>query len=157
MKRFGLLVLAVAIVVAALAGFTKQSGDQLTAPQLREILVQLGYEVTDLEKEQGKEKYSVNFSGSDLNIPMGFEVSPSGTYIWLTVNLGVAPDGASPKNLALLKENATVQPTQFYVTKKGRLMMGLALENRGLTNARLRDRADTLVKYVGQTKDTWQG
>ena len=90
-----------------------------------EMLVELGYEVTDIVKDEGKEKYSVKFSKNDLNIPVGFEISPSNSYILLTVNLGDAPKEATTKCLNLLKQNSKIQPTFFYVTDSGRLMAAL--------------------------------
>ncbi len=120
------------------------------------MLVQLGYEVTDIVKEEGKEKYSVVFTKNDLNIPVGFEISPSNTYIWLTVNLGTAPTEGNAKCLNLLKQNAKVQPTFFYVTDSGRLMAALPIENRLVTNEVMRLRAESVSDNVGKTKEFWQ-
>lgn len=158
MKRFGPLALALIFVLSlALLGFRHQTPRQLDGKSLKDTLVQLGYEVKDLNSEEGKEKYEVVFTTSDFNIPVAFEVSPSGTYVWMTINLGSAPAESSPRCLALLKRNWSIQPSQFYITEKGALMMGLATENRDITNALLKQKADTIVKYVGQTKDVWQG
>lgn len=150
---FGLLF---GIGVAALYGFSTFQSDRIDRKQLRDMLVQLGYEVTDIVKDEGKEKYSVKYSKDGLDIPVGFEISPSNTYIWLTVNLGDAPAESSPKCFALLKQNAKVQPTFFYVTESGRLMCALAVENRGVTNSILRLRGETVSDNVGKTKDVWQ-
>lgn len=124
--------------------------------QLRDMLVQLGYEVTDVVKDAGKEKYSAKFSNDGLDIPVGYEISPSGSYVWLTVNLGEAPTTATQKSFDLLKQNAKVQPTFFYITESGRLMAALAVENRGITNAILKTRSETIAANVGKTKDVWQ-
>ena len=147
----GLLLLACS---AAILGFYQNP--QVDRKQLREMLVQLGYEVTDIVKDAGKEKYSVKYTKEGLDIPVGFEISPSNTYIWLTVNLGPAPEESSAKNFALLKQNAKIQPTFFYVTDSGRLMAALAIENRGVTNQILRLRAETVSDNVGKTKSIWQ-
>ena len=124
--------------------------------QLRDILVQLGYEVNDVVKDAGKEKYSAKFTNDGLDIPVGFEISPSGAYIWLTVNLGEAPTTPTQKCLDLLKQNSKVQPTFFYITDSGRLMAALPIENRGVTNAILKTRSETIAANVGKTKRFWQ-
>src|SRR5690348_7235783 len=90
MRKYGVLALLLVIVSMAALGFRDQTG-QVDRKQLRTILVQLGYEVNDINKEEGKEKYSVSFSQDGLNIPIGLEISPSNSYIWMTVNLGDAP------------------------------------------------------------------
>ena len=155
-KRGFFLGFVFAFPVTALYGFSSLQAEKIDRKQLREMLVQLGYEVTDIVKEEGKEKYSVKFTKDGLDIPVGFEISPSNSYIWLTVNLGEAPAEASPKCLALLKQNSKVQPTFFYVTDSGRLMAALPVENRNVTNAILRLRADSVSDNVGKTKDVWQ-
>lgn len=149
-------VLVVVLSVFVLTGFMTSQSDQITRPKLKEMLVELGYEVSDVVKDAGKEKYAVTFVKSELNIPLGFEISPSNSYVWLTVNLGEAPKTASEKCLTLLKQNGKVQPTFFYITESGRLMAALAVENRGLTNAILRTRAETITDNVGKTKEFWQ-
>ncbi|MBL8059842.1 MAG: hypothetical protein JNK63_03890 [Chthonomonas sp.] len=137
-------------------GFATQTSSTIDRKQLREILVQLGYEVNDIVKEAGKEKYAVTFEKYDLTIPVGFEISPSNSYIWLTVNLGDAPTSGNDKCLQLLKQNGKVQPTFFYITEGGKLMAALAVENRGVTNAILKTRAETIAENVGKTRDIWQ-
>ena len=89
MKNLGFVAsFLLVLCLGAIAGFTTTDDVVITRPQLREMLVQLGYDVTDIVKDAGKEKYSVKFSKNELDIPVGFEISPSNTYIWLTVNLG---------------------------------------------------------------------
>lgn len=157
MKHIGIKTsLLLLLVSGTIVGFRGQQDGAITRTQLKEMLVQLGYEVSDIVTEVGKEKYSVKFAKNDLNIPVGFEISPSNTYIWLTVNLGEAPKEGGPRTLALLKQNSKVQPTFFYVTDSGRLMAALPVENRGVTNAILRLRAESISDNVGKTKEFWQ-
>jgi hypothetical protein len=157
MKKARFLVIAAfAACMLVVLGFTRSQDGQVTRKQLREMLGELGYEVTDIVKDEGKEKYAVTFTKNDLNIPVGFEISPSNSYIWLTVNLGPAPTEGNAKCLNLLKQNAKVQPTFFYVTDSGRLMAALAIENRGVTNQILRARAEAVSDNVGKTKEFWQ-
>lgn len=144
------------IAAVTLAGFKTMQDAPVTQTRLREMLVELGYEVTDLNKEVGKEKYSVKFEKAGFNIPVGFEISPSKNYIWLTVNLGPAPTEGNAKCLTLLKQNSKVQPCFFYITDSGTLMMAQAIENRGVTNAILRQRAEFVSDNVGKTQEFWK-
>jgi hypothetical protein len=137
----------------ALSGFVPQDRE-LDAPQLREMLSQLGYEIKDLNTEAGKEKYSVKVERDGLNIPVAFEISPSKAYVWLTINLGETP--SAERALELLKQNSKIQPSQFYVTSNGRLMIALPLENRNVTNALIRNRMDALSANVGRTQEFWK-
>jgi hypothetical protein len=141
----------------ALFGFVGyQSSQQIDRKQLRDMLTQLGYEVSDIVKDAGKEKYSITLKTHDLNVPVGSEISPSNSFVWLTVNLGTAPTEGSPKTLDLLKQNSKIQPTFFYITDSGRLMAAMAIDNRGITNAILKSRIETVAENVGKTKDVWQ-
>lgn len=154
MRKYGLIGALAILSSLFLLGFNQSAS--IDRKQLREMLVQLGYEVSDIVKDAGKEKYSAKFSKDGLDIPVGYEISPSGSYIWLTVNLGDAPTESSAKSFALLKQNSKVQPTFFYITDSGRLMAALAVENRGITNAILKTRSETISDNVGKTKDVWQ-
>lgn len=157
MRKFGVVALLFLVAGSlSLMGFRQQSG-QVERKQLKTILEQLGYQVTDLETAEGKEKYSVTVSQDDLNIPIGVEMSSNGNYIWLTCNLGAAPTEASPKCFALLKQNGKVQPCQFYITESGKLMMGLPVENKEVSNAVIRQKIESIAKQVGSSKSVWQG
>src|SRR3569832_684200 len=113
-KRSFLALLVAALGVFALVGF--QSSDSLDRPQLRKMLVDLGYEVKDLEKTAGKEKYSFTVERGGLNIPIAAEISPNGNFVWLTVFCKEGlPSG--DKAVELLKSNSEIPPSQFYATK----------------------------------------
>jgi len=152
----GIVIVVAAILLSTLFGFVNYQNSQIDRKQLRDMLVQLGYEVKDIIKDPGKEKYSVVITKEGLDIPVGFEISPNNAFVWLTVNLSEAPAEGSPKCLALLKQNSKIQPTFFYVTDSGRLMAAFALMNRGITNADLRQRAENISDNVAKTKSTWQ-
>lgn len=147
--------LFIAFAFTALAA-AAQDCPQITRTELRQKLVELGYEVKDLEKTEGKQKYEVKMVYDGMNVPLGFEISPSGNFIWLTAFLGDPPSTGSTTNSDLLRQNAIIQPCQFYVTEKGRLMMGFAVENRGVTNAVLKKHADFITKRVVETRTYWQ-
>lgn len=153
-KVLGILLIAVSSLM--LLGFVSQQNGAIDRKQLREMLVQLGYEVRDISKDAGKEKYEVTFKTDGFNVPIGYEISPSLNYIWLTVNLGDAPKSGNDKTLQLLKQNGKIQPSFFYITDSGRLMMAIAVENRGLTNAILKARSEAVSENVEKTSKVWQ-
>lgn len=130
--------------------------DPIDRTQLRNMLVQMGYTVSDLSKEPGKEKFAVNITSGGLNIPVAAEISNNSKFIWLTVFLTNADSLNVSKNYALLKENANTQPTHFYITKSGKLMLGVPIENKGVTNAYLREKLESLADNVVSKKAIWQ-
>ena len=132
-----------------------QSCDPIDRMRLRNILVELGYEVKDVVRDAGKEKFSITLKKYALDIPVAYEISPSGGYIWLTVNLGKSAADSANQGLAMIKQNGIIQPSQFYLTKSGTLMMGLPVENRGITNAVIRRLTETISDRVGETKHIW--
>ncbi len=119
------------------------------APQLKKSLGELGYE----PKELTETKWEVKLTKAQLNVPVGSEVSPSGNYIWLTARLGEAP--SDEKAGRLLRRNAKIQPTQFYITEKGALMVGICCENRAMTNAILRKALEKITDDVVATAEEW--
>lgn len=133
-----------------------QDCNPINQARLREILVQLGYTVKDLVTTPGKEKFEVKTTQGGLDVPIGYEISPSTKYVWLTVNLGPAPAETSILNSSFIKQNAKIQPSMFYVTEAGNLMIGLAVDNRGLDNALLRRYTDFITTKVVDTKAYWQ-
>ena len=127
--------------------------DKLTGAGLSPLLTGLGYEPKALNSEAGKEKWEVSIKGEKFNIPLAFEISPSGRYLWLTVNLGA--EKPSIKYQELLKSNASIQPCQFYITTKGFLMMAIALENRSLKPADVKWGMEKIQADVENTSTLW--
>ncbi len=158
MKRTNLTrVLIAVMMICMFTSFSHaQSCDPLTAPQLKEKLMQLGNEVKEIVSTVDKEKYEVKYVTPSLNVPVAYEFSPSKNFIWLTVNLGPARADTSLTHAALLKQNFVIQPCQFYITSKGNLMLGLAIENRGLTNAIIKRHTDKVLADVESTAPYWQ-
>ncbi|MEP7236819.1 MAG: hypothetical protein ABI685_03100 [Ferruginibacter sp.] len=128
----------------------------LTRPQLKDLLVQMGFTVKDIVKEEGKEKYEVSHPGSGFNVPLGYEISASTNFIWLTAFLGKPETITAEKTMALIKKNAEIQPCFFYVTASGNVMMAVAIENRGVTSAILRRHIDKIVSDVSNNASIWQ-
>ena len=132
-----------------------QSCDPIDQTGLKELLTQLGYTIKDLITSPGKEKYEVSVEKDGLNVPIGYEISASSNYIWLTVFLGAAPQDTAASR-TLLNQNSKIQPAHFYITDAGNLMMGLPVDNRGINNALLKRYTDFIAGKVAETKDHWQ-
>ncbi|TAH00412.1 MAG: hypothetical protein EAZ17_06375 [Sphingobacteriales bacterium] len=146
-----LIVLSLTLSLQGIA----QDGNPITQPKLREMIVQLGYTVKDIDTAKGKEKFEIKTTKDGLDVPILYQISSSGSYMWLTVSLGNAPAIESILNASLLKQNAKIQPCQFYTTESGKLMMGLAVDNRGINNAQLRRYTEFITGKVVETKAFW--
>src|SRR5688572_28734859 len=152
-----IVVSALLICAFAFSGFNDfQNCEPLTRPQIRQMLVQMAYEVKDIVTDPGKEKYSIVITREGLDVPIGIELSGNTKYIWLTVNLGDFKPDNSTRNIELLKQNGKIQPQQFDVTESGRLMLGLPMENRGVSNVMLREKLEAFAGNVGKTKTVCQ-
>ena len=133
--------------------------ERLDAASLKQALTDGGYNPKVLNSEVGKEKFSIDITRSNLNIPIGVEVSPSKRFIWFTANLGNAPDPATApasRFADLLKANTKIQPAFFYITSKGLLMMGVPLENRSLNAASIRYCIDKLSEETVNQSAVWK-
>ena len=158
MRNFNALALILLLVgTVSLSGFDRfQDPNSVDRKQLRDILVQLGYDTKDLVTDPGKEKFSVTLTRSGLDVPIGVEISGNNKFVWFTVNLGPGTPDNGTKSFALLKQNAKTQPCHFYVTESGKLMLGLPLENRCVNNALVRERLETIANRVGETESIWK-
>lgn len=154
-KFFNCLIITAFIFMAPIRSAAQNCGP-INTSQLKEMLTQLGYTVKDLNSTQGKEKYEASVKTPNFDVPIAFEISSSTNFVWLTAFLGSAKEETSITNNALLKQNAKIQPCQFYISESGKLMMGMAVENRGLTNAILRRHIDKLANDVSSTASYWQ-
>ena len=131
--------------------------ERLDAAGMKRMVEGLGYELKTLSADEGKEKYEFTMTRGGLDIFVAVELSASRGYLWLTVYLGdIAEEPLKAKAPLLLRENAKIQPSQFYVTDTGRLMVALAMDNRFVTAAALRKAAEKLVDDVVNTKPLWQ-
>ncbi|MFM9871916.1 MAG: hypothetical protein ACKVQS_00460 [Fimbriimonadaceae bacterium] len=149
------LVLGLSVMVPLVAGIavTQEESKVLSAADLKSMIDGLGYESKDLSTEVGKEKYSLDVRTSSFNIPIGAEITPSKNYVWLTANLGAVSEKTNYEGI--LKANGVVQPTQFYVSNKGLLMVGLPVENHGVTPVWLKKGIEKLAKDVSDQSGVW--
>jgi len=127
--------------------------DKVDGPKLKTTLEGLGYELIELSKEVGKEKFQFTVKDGGLDIPIGAEISPSTEYLWLTVNVG--PAKPTTNYADLIKKNGEIQPVFFYETKTGTLLLGLANENRAMTPAVLKKKIQLIVDKTVASKDLW--
>ncbi len=141
-----------ALALPLLVGFSQS--DQLDYPKLKTMLTNLGYTTKDIGTEVGKEKAQIDIKTEAFNIPMGAEISPSKNYVWITVNLGANPTADQSK--ALLRQNATIQPSFFYLTKDEKLMLGHPIDNRSITPDVMKRIIDKLAKDVDSSAKDWQ-
>ena len=145
--------LALALTVTAPAIAQQAEPDQVDAPKLQSLLVGMGFEVKVMSEKVGEQNYEVIHKTDKYNVPVGYSISTSGRYVWLTCSLG--DNSSSKKHEALLKANAAIQPVHFYITTKNKLMCGFALENRGVNAAALKRATDLVVKAVTGQDSAW--
>jgi hypothetical protein len=157
-KSIATIVSFVTLATAGLIPLAQTGVSQLDAVKLKELISNMGYDVKDLVKDPGKEKYSFDVKTTNFNIPIGAEISPSKNYVWLTANLGSASEVMSLPGRAesMLKSNGSIQPCFFYITSKGALMMGFPLDNRGIDPPTMKRCVEKLAKDVSDTGAIWQ-
>jgi len=152
------VVCSIAALGAVLMSALPISQDRLDAAGLKAMTEGLGYELRPLSQEVGKEKWEFKVTQGDLDIPIGIELSASKNYVWLSVLVapGVQATSLKPEAVwAILRQNGSIQPSQFYATNKDSLMVALAVENRGLTPAVLRRAIDKIAADVVSTQAVW--
>lgn len=120
---------------------------------LKALIANMGYEKKDLSET----KFEISITQDTFDVPVAFEVSGSGRYIWLTAFLGKVPDEGLPalQANALLRRNHSIQPAHFYVTSTSSLMIGLAVENRGMDAVMMRRAVSKLAADVASSSDDW--
>lgn len=133
---------------------TQAESEKLDAAGLKKLVTGLGYETKDIVTEVGKEKFSVDIATTGFNVPVGIEIAPSKNYIWLTANVGKAD--ASTKFEAMVRQNSKIQPSFFYITDSGTQMVGLPIENHGVTPAWMKKGIDKIANDVSSTASVWQ-
>lgn len=145
---------ALAAMAIAFAPMTA-AADPLTYAGVRTMVEGMGYTPADVSTTPGAEKFEVVIVTDGFNVPVGFEVSKSGRYIWCTAFLGKSTL-TGERALALMKRGGSVQPTSFWLTDKDELKIGIAIDNREVTPAHLKFVMEKLAGDVGKTADIWQ-
>lgn len=145
---------AIAVCVLAALPMTA-AADPLTYPALKTMVEGMGYTPNELSKTTDEPKFEVTITTTGFNVPIGFEITKSGRYIWCTAYLGKSTLNGE-RALALLKRGPTVQPTSFWLTSSDDLKIGIAIDNRDVTPAHLKFIIEKLAADVGSTADIWQ-
>lgn len=151
--KIGMAFACLALTLPAFATAPTVEDEPLNVANLKKMVANLGYDLTELNSEVGKEKYSFVVKTEAFNVPLGIEISPSKNYIWLTANLG--PATAKTNYQGLLRANGIVQPTFFYVTSKDVLMCGYPIENHGVTPAWMKKCIDKVAKDITDQGPVW--
>lgn len=129
----------------------------LDMAQLRTMLENMGDAVKVSDgTEAAPTRLEVQMKSGGYDIPVGFEISPSGRYIWATAFLGSAASIDGARALALLKKNAEIQPSSFYITSKNSLMIAYAVDNRALGPAHMKFVLDKLANDISGSASVWQ-
>lgn len=157
--RFISIVLPLIAFLGLLAalGFV-QGEERLDGPAVNKLINGLGYETKVLVADPGKEKYEFKVTRGGLDIPIAAEVSASKNFIWLTVFFGEAPKPAEASGVKmhnLLTWNGRIQPCQFYITEKGNLMMGMAVDNRNVNAVVMKKWIDKIVDDSVRSQEAW--
>ncbi|ARU40092.1 hypothetical protein CCB80_02640 [Armatimonadetes bacterium Uphvl-Ar1] len=144
------------ILVAGLGLVAAQGSEEvMTAAGLKSALESKGHVVTVLVADEGKELYQVKVEKSGFNIPVTASLSPSKSYMWFTVNLG--PSGEKSKFADMLKKNATIMPSFFYVSGSANaVQMAYPIENRGVTADRVQKDLMRFTDDVVGSVDVWR-
>lgn len=149
--RAGLV--AAAMTAALVAPSFAQALDML---QLRTMLENMGNTVKVLDgTDAAPTAYEVPMKSGDFDIPVKLEISASGRYIWATAFLGSAASVDGARALALIKKNAEIQPSTFYITAKNNLQIGYAIDNRSLSPAHMKFVLEKLAGDVAGTSSVW--
>lgn len=144
-------------------GAANSEGSRQTAPAAQEFkikkdglkatLVTLGYK----PKALGNGVLEIQVDREDETVFVAVSMSASLTKIWLTGNYGVLTESekADPAFLmSLLEKNGEIQPVHFYV-RKGKLNIGVPVDNRIATNAVLKREITNFADCVVKTKAFW--
>lgn len=146
---FRSLALAAFAVAAPLTAFA----DPLDYAGLKKMVTDMGFTPNELPSDNSP-IFEVTVVTEGFNVPIAFEVSRSGRYVWARANLG-KPEISGDKALALLKKNSELQPDMFWVTSSGTLLLGMPIDNRDITPAHLRFVLDKIAADVGASSSLW--
>ncbi len=150
-SMFRAAIVAMAVTTAAAPAFA----DPLQFDGLKTMVENMGYTPKIISKGDDNPKFEISISTPAFNVPLGVEISKSGRFIWASASLGeskLTGDGA----LAVLKKAQDIQPTSLWITSKGILMIGMAIDNREVTPAYLKYVFEKIAADVGATSSLWQ-
>jgi hypothetical protein len=129
--------------------------DPLDMPAIKVMLDGLGYPPKALGENGQTTKFEITLQSGNITVPIGLEVSPSTRYIWCTAFLGPGSKIDPPTALEMLKQQSAIQPSNFWITTSGNLMIGIAVDNREVTPAELRRVLEKLAADTASTTSLW--
>lgn len=127
----------------------------LSGGQLQAMVSNMGYAPKVLSKPGEAMKFEITTKAGTFNVPISFEISPSGRYIWATANLGSAATMGGDKALALLRKNVAIQPVMFWISTNNALICGMAIDNREVTPAHLKFVIEKIGADIAGSADVW--
>ena len=145
------MILACAVGATAMPAMA----DPLTHTQVKWMVEGMGYPTKEVGKADSP-LLEVTLTTANFTIPLGFEVSKSGRYVWVRATLG-ASKLTGEQALAVLKKQGELQPTMFWLNNSGILLIGMAIDNRDITPAHLKFVMDKIAADIDSTASLWQG
>jgi len=155
------IVLLLALAGGLLPGLQDPGKPLPTTPELKikkdklkSTLVELGYE----PKELGNGVLEIQVDRSGEAVFIAVSMSASLSKIWLTGNFGVLTEREKSDPaflLSLLEKNGEILPVHFYV-RKGKLNIGIPVDNRVATPTVLNKEIGAFADSVVKTKAFWE-
>ena len=127
----------------------------LSGAQLQTMVANMGYTPNVLSKPGEALKFEITTKAGTFTVPISFEITPSGRYIWATANLGSAATMSGDKALALLRKNVATQPVMFWISTGNQLVCGMAIDNREVTPAHMKFVIDKIGADIAGSADVW--
>lgn len=127
--------------------------DPLNSSGLKDMLAGMGYTPNNIGTEQSP-LFEVSITTPNFNIPVGFEVSASGRYVWARATLGQV-NLDNDRALEALRSNGKTQPVMFWLTSSNYLVIGMYIDNRDVTTEQLRFVIDKISADVTSTAPIW--
>lgn len=145
------LVAATATVAFAL---TSLQADPVDTMQIKKMVEEMGYKTEMLAQTRGQEKFQFPVKKSGYEVPVAVSMDNEKTVATFSVLLGPAP--AADKHTDLLKVVDRIQPSYFYISREGDIMLAISVDNRGIDSRVVKHVIDKLSTDVVDTAKLWQ-
>jgi hypothetical protein len=132
---------------------SKSTASALTDESLGVMLEQLGFEPKASKTSSGGTYYNIEIDNDGWTFPYVVELSPNKKFVWISISVRTFSEGQQPSAEVfqkLLEENDQNGPVKISFNSKSRkVILAMALFNRGITPAVLREQLNYLN---GQTR-----
>lgn len=126
---------------------------------LKTMLEGLGYDPEPVKLSGDRTGYNIKVSFKGYDATMFMQISPSGTFVWGTLNLATIKSehyAEGSRLFKLLQLNQVHGPCHFYITPSGKMLcLTRGLFIKGITNKDLKDHIDGLLSVAEQTVEHW--